>query len=328
MIYMKAVLKILRNILIAVLVIFLGIVTINAIALYQYSDRTENAFLMPATDDRALAMQGICYDYDTKLFFLVGYRSDDTAGSIYAVDSQTKETVKHVYLANEDGTPFVNHDGGIAVNGDYLYVAGSVNDCFFVFNKQDVLDAKNDSSIKLAGRFETALSPEDGIKPSFISISDGKVYTGEFSSPIPLSIFKLRDNHKIGSNHAILTAFPLDENGTFGIGEKPVMAVSIPHGMQGCFMEGDDLYLSKSIAAIPPALYKTTLKQDGTYTLMGASVPLYQIDTKETVGAVFSQECIQLLDEKMYVITEAPHYIGEFLAHLLGLDWCKAVRLN
>ena len=99
--------------------------------------QSKKAFVIPYSNKGYIA-QGIAYDQKTENFYLTGYMKDGSASPILIVNKASRKLVNAVRMANPDGTAFTGHAGGLSVLNDKIYIAGSDDSCFYVFEKQEV----------------------------------------------------------------------------------------------------------------------------------------------------------------------------------------------
>jgi len=324
-------LKILRNILIGIvafIVVFLLGVRIGFRApVHSYYKVSKKAFVIPGLKDGYIA-QGLSYDSSTDNFFLTGYMTDHSASPIYVVNKTSKKLVKEVRMANSDGSDFTGHAGGLSVIEDKIYIAGSADECLYVFNKNDVLKADNKASIKVIDIVDVKTS-EDGIGVAFTTVNDGLIYVGEFYREGP---YPTRDSHKVttstGFNKALAVGFSLNENIA-----TPEVVYSIPANIQGmCFAE-DGIYLSESWGPAFSYIHKynyTDIKQKGTFVTLGKEVPLYILEPAneaKTFKIASMSEEIEYIDGSVYISNESASNKYKF-GKFTGGKWCLAAKFE
>ena len=309
-----------------ILLSLLALVIWNAVVFSGLSRFSEIAFDFPGAEDSAFDLQAIAWDERAEIFFFSGYMKNKTACPVYLV-SPGKET-RRVSLLRANGSPLVTHAGGIAISGDYFYVADSVDECLVVFSRQEILSARDGDGVRSIGNFATAVSPDDGIKPSFITAADGKLYVGEYHLPL-LPVFSQRRNHHIGSSYAIMAAFSVDPSKPLGLAEAPCEAYCLPEAVQGAVFDNSGrIFLSRCVFLFPSAIDAWQPSVSGQMTLMGNEVPVYTLTQTGGVAFVPLSEQIELVDGKLYVATEACAYLPSWIYSMWDWQKCRAIDLS
>lgn len=325
----KKLLKIVRNFLIAVfsivILLLIGIRIGFRFPVHSFYKNSTKAFVIPGLSEGYIT-QGISYDKDTDNFFMTGYMNDHSASPIYVVNKSTKKLITSVRMINSDGSDFLGHAGGLSVDGNKVYVAGSKDECLYVFNKADILNAKNKSSVKYVDVIKLK-DTTNGIGAAFTTLHDNLVYVGEFYREGP---YATRESHTIptknGYNKALAIGFNVEGNNA-----TPKVVYSIPDNIQGiCFTE-DSILLSESWGASFSFIHKynyADIKAAGTYNFLGQELPLYilesAIETKKYKIAPMAEE-IEYVDGLVYVANESAskkYIFGNFT----GGKWCYASK--
>ena len=318
---------------------FIGLVFLGAIGYFRfpvsnYYDESDMAFKIPGLGDDFVP-QGMHYDEDTDGFFITGYMSDGSASPVYLVNKTSGKTLREIKLANEDGTPFVCHAGGIAIFDSYVYVAGCDSQSLYVFDYNEMLQAGKDATVKCIGEFSTAISEEDGIRADFVTVEGTRLIVGEFYDE---GKYPTPDSHKFTTkggdyNQALALEYELSANASFGIVPTPKCAYSLTDKVQGmCFNDGK-MYLSTSYGLSFSHIYEYEVSlfgNEGTITLMGEELTLYSVDSLSLVGDYkippMSEE-IQFIDDEIYVMCESAcnkYIFGKFT----GGKWCYKTELD
>ncbi|MBE7083526.1 MAG: hypothetical protein E7373_02845 [Clostridiales bacterium] len=248
----------------------------------HYYQASEKAFVIPGLDDGHVP-QGLDFDKENELFIFSGYMADHTASPVY-VTNKEGTLLKKVTLYNLDGSDYTGHGGGIAVNGDYMYLAGGESNCVFVYSYLELLSAKDGDKLSCLGSISTQKSETDYISNAFVTIYDGKLITGEFYRE---ESYPTLDSHKITTkagdyNQAIAVEFLLDETAPFGINPTPVKAYSMPDQVQGLNFNNGKVYLSTSWGLsfshiLEYDLNKLSLEDE--IEVLGTTLPLYAMDS-------------------------------------------------
>lgn len=205
-------------------------------------------------------------------YLVSGYMKDTTLASrIYVLNANGK-IVSITQLRNADYKEYTGHCGGIAHDGEYLYVSNDDNNnmSLDVFSLKDVLEGKEKTAIK-GSVFVYQ-------KPAFCYIADGKLYTGNFHREetrgsdkeylSPDKVVALGDEKAT----ALMTVFELDHNkyaSNFGVASEPMEAYAIPSQVQGMTMtKNGNVVFSTSWGVSASHLYIYDMKgvRDNTKT--------------------------------------------------------------
>lgn len=313
-----------------VLVLLLGIRGYFRIPVSEYYKNSEKAFIIPGLSD-GMTHQGLAYDSENDTFLITGYRSDGNASQVSVVSKADGKEVKRLYLANEDGSAFTGHVGGITVYGKYVYVADT--DGLYAFNRSDIVDAADGGSIKAVGLFKTSAAG-DTLGVAFTHVEGDMIYVGEFyreeNYPTP-------DSHKYKTaagddNTALILAYKLDAAAPLGISDKIECAYSARGLVQGmCFDADGRIYLSTSYAVAFSHIYiYDATKEEGTVTVLGQTVPRYVLDSSTQKGdiklAPMSEEIV-IVDGKLYTMCESAtnkYFFGKFTS----AKYCYATDIS
>ena len=299
-----------------------------------YYKASEKAFEIPGLRDNFVP-QGFHYDKDNDRFLISGYSSKKAASSVYLVDASTGEEIGCVKLLKKNGEAFTGHAGGVALFGNYLYIAGSGSKCVFVYDYSQVLSCKSGEAVKCLGSFYFKGSDDDYVKASFVSVEGNRLIVGEFFSEPD---YPTLDSHKTvtlsGEKHGgVAIEYSLSESAEFGIDPVPTRAYSIRDKVQGITFDGGKIYLSTSLGFKHSYIYEYSeakAAKNGEIVLAGCSLPLYELDgtsLENTYKAPPMAEEIVFKDGRMYVMCESAcnKYI---LGKLASAKWCYATSLE
>lgn len=313
-----------------VILLLLGVRVYFRLPVSAYYGNSEKAFVIPGLSD-GMIHQGLAYDSENDTFLITGYRTDGNASQVSVVARASGKEVKRLNLANEDGSVFTGHVGGITVYGNYVYVADSKG--LIAFSRADIAAASNGDSVKSVGIFKTS-TENDALHVAFTHVEGDMIYVGEFyraeNYPTP-------DSHKYKTaagdeNTALILAYKLDGAAPLGISEKIEYAYSIPALVQGmCFDSDGMIYLSTSYAVAFSHIYGyDPTKAEGSITVLGQTVPLYVLDsstqTKDIKIAPMSEEIV-IVDGKLYTMCESAtnkYIFGKFTS----AKYCYATDMS
>ncbi|MCR5502397.1 MAG: hypothetical protein K6F53_05280 [Lachnospiraceae bacterium] len=235
--------------------------------------------------------QGIAFDEESGLLFVTGHTDNHMAPPVYLLDPSDPSEVKTVRLMTYNGSAHRGQARGIAVYGDYVYVAGSPERYLTCFRREDFLSAKDGEGVRCIGEFETGISDTDRFLSDFLTVSDGKLYIGECAAGEGNEI---PDFHtlKTGSgqeNHAVIVAFPLSSEAPLGIFETPCEAYSIPDDVRGiAFYDGKAFLCERDEkGASYLSVFEPVPPEEGhIFRIYGTELPLYEIDSSCLSGSL------------------------------------------
>lgn len=318
-----------------VAVVLLGFRAVMMLPVSSYYSASEKAFVIPGLDEDFVP-QGFHYDQEKGYYLVSGYSAkDDTPSPIYILNADNGEIVGKALLHKEDGEPFTGHSGGIARNGDYIYIAGGSGRCLYVFSYADILAAGNGGTVKRLGKFSLKYSDEDYQGTSYVTVVGDRLIVGEYRTETDYSY---PDSHKVttaaGDQHGGLAMeFKLDPNGPYGISANPSKVYSIRDYVQGMWVEDGKFYLSTSHGLSHSLIYvydEANMTEEGTIKIIGRTLPLYSMDSASLVAtyqiAPMSEELF-MKDGKLYIMCESAcskYIFGKFIS----AKWCYATDLS
>lgn len=295
----------------------------------EFVSVSQKEFEIPGLSDKYVP-QGLDFAFDeqTGLYYLsCGYMSDGTASRIYyAKDSGDSRDLsfKYVSLYTENSEPDLAHAGGIAVYGDFVYLA--TGEEINVYSLKALLSAKSGGQLKPIGVF----NPETG--PAFVHVEGNLLYVGEFyiaeDYETPESHHMTTD---IGDFHqAVMTVFRLDENAELGLTSTiPEFAYSITDNAQGmCFAEGKILIsTSYGLSTSHVKVYDDPAVGEADSIFVsdsGDEIPLYYLDSAhldKTWSLMPMSEELLYKDGKVFVMCESAckKYI---FGNIIGARYC------
>lgn len=300
----------------------------------QYYRASEKGFVIPDCGNGFIA-QGIAYDRREERFWICGYQADAEASPIYITGAGARKPEKMVRMLLPDGGVYAGHAGGIALWGDYVYVADGGGCRLLVFSYRDILDAADGAYVAAAGIFETRLSDTDYIGPAFVTVDGDRLVLGEFYRH---PNYESPESHKITTlagdyQQALAVAYQLDPQAEYGISPVPVEAYSLPDLAQGMCFDGDRIYVSCSWGTALSHIRqydRGKLQLQGKISLLGEELPLYAMDSAALLAereiAPMSEE-LTIVDGRMYTMCEAAsnkYIFGKFTS----ARWCYATDVK
>ena len=87
----------------------------------DFGNISEEFCKIPGLDTKFVP-QGMSYNEQHDLIFIVGYNSDDTASPLYVLDSKGNE-IQRITFKLESGKEYTGHAGGIVSFNDIVFVS-------------------------------------------------------------------------------------------------------------------------------------------------------------------------------------------------------------
>lgn len=316
---LEKVMKVLKITMLTILilagVLYYGVRIYFKTPITNYYNASAKAFVIPGLNDDFVP-QGFCYDENETQYLISGYNSQGKASSIYVVNDEKDEEqtpTKRVSLAKADGKAFTGHAGGVAINGDYVYLANG--QYIYVFLYSDIKQAKNGDKVCIIGSKPIkSSSGDDAVSASFVHTCGDKLYVGEFHDG---GKYKVNPAHKETTptgekRNALMLEYDLNvADSEYGIAKKPNCVFAIPNKVQGVCVDGDKIYLSTSYGLSFSQIFKYDLAKSklvsGEKTVLGQSLPLYYFDRacydKTYKTAPMAEELVYK-DGKLYIMSE------------------------
>ena len=167
---------------------------------------SKRGFVIPWSNKGYIA-QGITYDEESNNFYLTGYMKDGSASPILVVNKKSHRLVNAVRMVNPDGSAFTGHAGGLTLFENKIYIAGSNDSCFYVFEKSAVDEAKKNSTLAYTEVLDLK-NGNDKIKVAYCTTRDGLIFAGEFYRDPQ---YLLQEEHQVqtqdGLQHALAVGF-------------------------------------------------------------------------------------------------------------------------
>ncbi len=289
-------------------------VMVDRIRFGDFYKVAESTFDVPGTNEGYVA-QGFDYDKERKVFLATGYMANDKPSRVYVLNGWGGEY--YSCLANEDGSAYTGHTGGIVHNGDYVYITGE--DGLDVFSYQEILVGT--PIVKKVGEIKTY------IDPAYCYIAGEYLLVGSFYRA---ENFETAEYERMFTptgeyNPALITAFKLDETHTetFGVNPTPCAVISTRKKVQGmCMTDSGKIVLSTSYAMSDSVLYvydsaKVVETLEYGYSFKGVTedgeafdftVARAFLDSNSCIGGIkapsMSEELVYL-DGKIYIMNES-----------------------
>lgn len=281
-----------------------------------FYDRARREFDMPGMND-GFVQQGLAFA--DGVFLTSGYLLSSPS-RIYVTDGDGNS--RYVEIKDEKGNFAYPHAGGIAVNGDFVYLCASEGKPpkIFVYALQDVLSCEHGGSVTALGGFEVMSNA------SFCTVFDDVLYVGEYFS----QGFPTNEAHHLttplGARHgAMVFGYKLgggDER--WGLQDFSAdLALSVRDRVQGmCFLPNGTVVLSTSFAIMQShnEFYSPlSIEPEGELQADGQTLPLWYLDKADIAQDVIlppMAEEVTCVDGRIYVMNESAsnrYLFGKFL---------------
>ena len=323
-----------------VVVLFIGMVLLGGriyfrLPVKDYYKASVAAFEIPGLSDGFIP-QALAFDEESGAYLVGGYmKAKGAASPVYVVDAKTGELKGRASLANADGTAFTGHAGGLSVWDCNVYVAG--DGCVYLFDKSEILAAKDGASVQCLGRIDVPLAADDALGVSWVDIhfdgEDALMTVGEFYKHPE---YKTPESHKFSAPsgerlQALAVTYRLSEDGG---SLTPLKAYALPDLVQGFTVHDGKLWLSTSWGTAFSHIYaynEENLEAFRSIDVNGTTVPLFALDSAARIAdykiAPMAEEIVFSPDGKLLTMCESAsrkYYFGL----LTGGQWCYATDLS
>jgi hypothetical protein len=242
------------------------------------------------------------------------YTKQTAALTLVSIADQTLKKMIRIY--NHDGSPHLDHMGGLAATEKYLWIASGEG--VYRVPLEKIINAEKEDALFLGPPLTTEVAC------SFASASEGTLYIGEFRKQGRRYATKSSHAYSVacgGRNHALMAGFRLDED-TGDIKEAmrdadtayPSFFISIPDKVQGAAFIRDHIILSRSYGRKNNSLlsvYRIPVHREPEdhFTLEnGVDVPVWHLDCRShvrTIEAPSMTEGIVMVENSLAVLFES-----------------------
>lgn len=295
----KRIARVLAACLAVLAVLVLGLYVGVTVKYSDYFSRAEAAFRIPGLRD-GFVPQGFAYVPEAACYLASGYMQDHSVSRVYV--QQADGQVRWVELTDCDGAAYTAHAGGIAVNGNFVYLPGPEG--LDVFLLEDILRQSRAACIgTIAMEYEA----------DCCTFYDGYLFVGDFYRP---EVYETPKSHHVttpagDANPAMIAVYKADATAEFGLADSPVAAISVREQVQGIgITEAGEIVLSTSYGFASSYLWFYTWDEtrQGMLELGGNQVPLYYLDSANLSHRAelppMSEEVV-CLDGKVYTLMES-----------------------
>lgn len=331
----KVISRILLILLIFVALVFVGARLFFRIPVLEYYWSSDKAFAIPGLSD-GLVPQGLDYIESENMLLIGGYQKDGGPSRVYRVDANTGKTSGYVVLGDTEGNGVAPHAGGLAVHGDYLFVAGDEDANLYIYNLSEVLNANKGDIVKMVCEFSTKFG-DDEVKVACLCFAEDRLIVGEFYR---VPNYVTPESHYFTTttgetNHAIALCYRLsDAEGTVcGVETQPFEAYSLPELVQGIAIEDGQMWVSQSYGTAVSNVRRynvTGSEQIASLTTDNGEIPVYSLDGNTLTGTYElppMAEEIVFVDGKLLTMSESASN-KYFFGKLTGGRWCYATDIE
>ena len=270
------------------LLIFGGFNALKFAIYSEYYGMRTNLCKNPGLSD-GFFCQGVCaYEQEEKII-VSGYMANKSPSRLYVTDLDNNSY--YVIMENE-GKSYYGHAGGVAVNGDYLYMSG--DDKIYVISVGEVLKAQNGDTVQIQSSIPV------NNNGSFIYADEQYLYVGEFHDGGKYVTEHPYDAPE-GKNYAIVSRYAFDDL------TAPNRVYSIRNKVQGiCFTPDGKVVMSTSygLSSSVYYVYNQSDAVDLGVTLDGAPVYGFNECVKQFSGPAMA-EGLDYYNGKIITLTES-----------------------
>ena len=283
--------KILLWVVLSIILIFILIVGGLNIAKYgiysEYYSYRDPICINPGLND-GFVHQGICVDDASGKIVLSGYMADNSASRLYVTDVDNNS---YYVSINKDNEAFTGHFGGVAIGGDYVYIA--TDDALHLVSRDELINAKNGDTLNVQRSIPI------NNQASYIFIDDNYLYVGEFHDGNKYVTEHPYETPE-GLYHAIISRYSINDL------TKPDKVYSVRNKVQGVLFAEGKIVLSTSYGLADSVYYiyneADCIKSE--HTLDGAPVYYVNNPEKEFNGPAMA-EGLDLYNGKVITMSES-----------------------
>ena len=285
----KILFGIIASIVVLLLVCLVGL-NVAKFAIYSdYYSMREALCINPGCND-GFVHQGVALVDGTDKVIISGYMMDKTNSRLYVTDSSNDSYYVNLTRNNK---VYTGHAGGVAVSGDFIYIANGSK--IYKFSLNDVLNAKNGDTIEIGSGIEV------NNNASFVYADEEYLYVGEFNYGDSYECSHPYQTNE-GLHEAIVTKYSLDDLST------PLKIYSIRDKVQGiAFTKDGKVVMSTSygVSSSVYYIYNEAEAVDSGEMLDGAKVYYLDNVVKTFNGPAMGEDLDVDSDGKIVTLTES-----------------------
>lgn len=244
-------------------------------------------------EDSPWIVQGLGYDDQIRRFLTAYYDegSGDHPGVRLSVqDRDTGAETNDVYLTGLDGEHVLTKGGGVAVDGDFVYVADT--DEVYVYRRGDIYGAEDGEEVEAI-----RVNEVEAGSASYVNIHDGQAYVGRWVENHPWKPAGDGDPEvNVYDIDPTTGRFVNDDGGHFYNVDEPRLThaepratIETPYNVQGLDVDDEGIVFSASFSDLGPApgdLIWQEWEDQGAYELSGDRHELDINDYGESVQII------------------------------------------
>ena len=306
------------------LAIWLLIQLVTTIIFFEFFQKSEKEFRIPGMSD-GFVPQGFTYLPEQQVYLICGYMADGESPSrIYTIPKNEPEKAYYNELLKADQTPYTGHTGGIAVKGNYVWLANDgegEDNCVWVLTIYELFRLHAGESYTLKNSFKPKT------RAAYCFVDGDSLWVGEFYRPVD---YETDESHTFAASggkehHALIGRYTIDETSEIGIVDTtPTAFLSVPAHVQGA--ERDQyghfvLSTSYGISKSHFLFYDDVLSNanDAVLPVEGKNVPVWFLDDdvlKRDLSCPPMSEEIVIYNNRVYYLTESAsskYIFGKFI---------------
>lgn len=299
----RIILWILGSVFALVIAILVAINLFMRFAYAQFYDEAQREFPIPGTASGFIP-QDLDYMASIDGWVFSGYMTDGSPSPLMRRDFEGH--VATIYVQLPDGSMYEDHGSAITTTNEFAYLA--CNGGYYVLDTYDISNAEDGDTIQAIQKVDLEFSP------AFMNIQNDTLFAGVFYRPndyeTPAEQHVTTPDGTL--NHAVMYAYPADEEADFDFATEAMAVYSIPDQSQGmCMTESGDFVFSTSYGLASSHLYTYTAPQptgEHTYLADGNEVPLLHFESSNLVDDLVAPpmtEGIDYHDGKIWIAEES-----------------------
>lgn len=306
------------------LLVFVVPPLVTTIIFHDFFKDAQKEFRIPGQAD-GLVSQGFTFLPDQQFYLQCGYMADgESASRIYIIPKNEPKKAYYVELVTADGAPYTGHTGGIAVKGNFVFLAndGEGDDnCVWVLTLYDLLRCEAGDSLTLKNSFQSET------RAAYCYVDGNSLWVGEFHRPVD---YPTKDSHAFlvagGAEHrALIACYTLDDTKELGIDSlTPTRFLSVTDHVQGFARDQYGHFILSTSYGLSKSHFLsyddvTLNAPDATLDVDGSSVPVWFLDEDvlhdDLICPPMSEEIV-IYGDRVYYLTESAskkYIFGNFI---------------
>lgn len=271
----------------------------------EFASISSKGAAIPGLEEGAIP-QGMCYIAEKGILLVTSYHKGGAPSTIFVVEKETGLLIKSVILQDSKGDLFCGHVGGIASDGNWVWISSESS--VYAFPYEALENSDNMAVISLS----TGIACP--VKADYIYWDGACLWVGEYSHP---PFYNTDPTHfsvdRFGFEYnALILGYTVDpENGTIGDAE---IAFYAPDKVQGIIVHDDgSIVLSCSFWSFESSkliCYSSVDKNSSTSVLLinNKQIPVYYLESQRVRWELEMppmSEGITLVEDNYYILFES-----------------------